>query len=131
MTSSWAFRVGAFVLQLGPLALIAACLYFLSRPYDNPSGLAGVMPYRPLGLWYIYPYSILLAIVGLGATFSRIMSVAATIATLGAIAYGVRLFFPGGDTQLGPWLIALAGLSITGGILREWRAGMPRPDQPG
>jgi hypothetical protein len=122
VTSS-AFRIGAFALQLVPLALIVLCLYFLSRPDDNPSGLPGVMPYRPLGLWYVYPYSFLLAIVGLGAIFSRIMSVVATIATLGALAYGVRLYFPGGDTQLGPWLIALAGLSIAGGILREWRAG--------
>jgi hypothetical protein len=119
--NSWAFRIGAFVLQLAPLALIAFWLYLLSAPDPDPR--PGVAAYRPLGLWYVYPYSILLAIVGLGAIFSRIMAVAATIATLGAVAYGIRLFFPGGDPQLGPWLIAAASLSIAGGVLREWRAG--------
>jgi hypothetical protein len=129
MTSSWAFRIGAFVLQLAPLAVIAFWLYFLSKP--DESSMPGVMAYRPLGLWYVYPYSILLAIVGLGAIFSRVMAVAATIATLGAVAYGIRLFFPGGDPQLGTWLIAAALLSITGGILREWRAGAsPEPRVP-
>jgi hypothetical protein len=119
--NTWAFRIGAFVLHLAPLALIAFWLYFLSRPDER--SMPGVQAYRPLGLWYVYPYSILLAIVGLGAVFSRVMAVAATIATLGAVAYGIRLFFPGGDPQLGTWLIAAASLSITGGILREWRAG--------
>ena len=124
--NTWAFRIGAFVLHLAPVALIAFWLYFLSKP--DESSMPGVAAYRPLGLWYVYPYSILLAIVGVGAIFSRVMAVAATIATLGAVAYGIRLFFPGGDPQLGTWLIAAASLSITGGILREWRAGAsPEP----
>ncbi len=106
MTAGWAFRSVAFLLQLVPLALIAAYLFLLSKPPDNPR--PGVASFMPPGLWYVFPYSILLGIVGIGALFSRTAAVAATIAAGGALAYGLRLLLPGVDPFLGSSLVGLA-----------------------
>jgi hypothetical protein len=121
MTARRAYVSFTFVLQLVPLVLIAAYLFMLSKPLDNPSGLPGVMAYTPPGMWYIFPYSILLAILGIAAILSRRAAIVATIATVGAFAYGLRLWVPGVDTQLGIWLIGLSGFSILGGIMRVTR----------
>jgi hypothetical protein len=109
------------LLQLVPLALIAAYLFLLSKPPDNPSGMPGAVAYTPVGMWYVFPYSILLAILGIAGILSRRAAIAATVATVGAVAYGLRLVLPGVDAQLGIWLIGLAGFSILGGIMRVTR----------
>jgi hypothetical protein len=118
MTTRRAHAALAFLLQLMPLALIAAYLFMLSKPLDNPSGMPGVAFYTPLGMWYVFPYSILLGLAGIAAIVSRRAAVAATIVTAGAVAYGLRLLLPGDDPGLGTWLIVLSGLSIVGGIWR-------------
>jgi hypothetical protein len=128
MTTGRAQAIFSFLLQLMPLAFIAAYLFMLSKPLDNPSGHAGVAFYRPPGMWYGFPYSILLGFIGIAAIFSRIAAAAASITMARAVAYGLRLLVPGDDPGLGTWLVILSGLSTVGGLWRvsPWSPGLSR-----
>jgi hypothetical protein len=116
-----AYRSFTFLLQLVPLALVAAYLFVETKPPDNPSGHPGASAYMPIGAWYVFPYTVFLGLIGIVAIFSRLAAIAATVAIVGVLAYGLRLLLPGVSPWLGAWLILLSILSIAGGILRARR----------
>jgi hypothetical protein len=116
-----AYRSFTFLLQLVPLALIAAYLFVETKPPDNPGGHPGVSAGMPIGSWYVFPYTIVLGLIGIGAILSRAATIAAIVAMLGILAYGLRLLLPGVSPWLGAWLILLSILSIAGGVLRARR----------
>jgi len=116
-----AYRSFTFLLQLVPLAVVATYLFVETKPPDNPGGHPGVAAYMPVGAWYVFPYTILLGLIGIAAIFSRASTVAAIVAMVGVLAYGLRLLLPSVSPWLGAWLISLAILSIVGGVLRARR----------
>jgi hypothetical protein len=122
-----AYRSFTFLLQLVPLAVVAAYLFVETKPPDNPGGHPGVSGYVPVGAWYAFPFTILLGLIAIAAIFSRIATVAAIVAMVGVLAYGLRLLLPSVSPWLGAWLISLSILSIVGGVLRA-RRNRPLPD---
>jgi hypothetical protein len=116
-----------FLLQLVPLAILAFWMWAVTKPVDNPSGLAGVASFRPLGTWYAYPLSIALGLSCLVAIFSRIAAIAAAVLTLAALTYGLRLWLPNNDPLDGPIFVGLAALSLVGWAMRmvAWQSGKP------
>ena len=103
-------------------------MWAVTKPADNPSGMAGVASFRPLGTWYAYPLSIALGLSCLAAIFSRIAAIAAAVLTVAGLAYGLRLWLPNNDSLSGPIFVGLAALSLIGWAMRmvAWQSGKPR-----
>lgn len=120
MTTGRAYRSLATLLQVGPLALLASYLFLISKP-PEPSVMPGVMPYMPPGLWYVFPLSIALGAFGVLAIFSEIAANAAAMLTGLAVLYGLRLWLPGDDPELGIQVVVVGVLSLVGFFFR-WHA---------
>jgi hypothetical protein len=115
------------LVQLVPLAFLAIFLFILSMPVDAPSGQPGVAEYRATGTWYVFALTIALGLAGLLATVSRTAATVAALLTVGTLAYGLRLWLPGVNSNLvsfvGKFVVALSVVSIAGAALRflAWR----------
>jgi O-antigen ligase len=79
----------SIALQLAPLAYVAAALFLLSKPIDNPSEMSLVAS-GPPPPWWVFPYSIALALIGIAGLASSKARTIAAVVILGAVAYGVR-----------------------------------------
>lgn len=119
--TSLALRTAAFLVQLVALALLAAFLFLMSKPPDNPSGMPGVVQGPPAPPW-LFPYSIALGLSGIAAIKYRTAAIAAGLLTTVALGYGISISAGKPPEMLGlsfgTVLAGTAGLSIVGLALR-------------